>query len=293
MKQTLILLSALFLTLFQAHAEIRYVTPNGAGAMDGSSWTNAYPGSSLQMAISISGMLDEVWVAQGIYHPTTGTNRNTALGMRDYVAIYGSFVGTETLLSERNISNGLTSILSGEIGAPGIFDNSYRVMSNLSMGPLAILDGFIIEGANDDRTPDLTVGNSSPCIDAGNLTGITSTDILSQTRVMYSGVDMGAYELDSLSTLTISENKQFPKELMLSPNPANDFLDLIYMVSEAESVYLEINDLNGNTIWTASTGEAIGVKEIQIDLRSFENGMYLLSLQTKSGKLTRRFIKNT
>jgi hypothetical protein len=148
------LLVALFLVFsIYAHGATIFVTPSGAGIMDGTSWVNAYPGESLQIAIDAAGVNDEVWVATGTYYTTTTTDRTIAFSMRNAVAIYGGFTGTEVQLSERDLTNGLTSILSGEIGAAGIADNSYKVVYNQDLDTTAILDGFIIELGNDDRTP--------------------------------------------------------------------------------------------------------------------------------------------
>jgi len=129
MKITTLLIVFSILVFVPLNAEIIYVTPSGGGTFDGSSWTNAYAGNSLQTAINNSTINDEVWVASGVYRPSTN-NRSAAFSMKNGVAIYGSFVGTETLLSQRNLSNGLTYILSVEIGVTGILDNSYHVISN-------------------------------------------------------------------------------------------------------------------------------------------------------------------
>lgn len=153
MKKTIFLVTLLLTVAIEAQAAIRYVTPSGAGTFDGSSWANAYPVTSLQIAIDASSAGDEVWVAAGTYFTTTTTNRNISFSMRNGVTIYGSFAGTETLLSQRDLTNGLTSILSGEIGAAGINDNSYKVVYNQQLDNTAIIDGFIIEGGNDDRSP--------------------------------------------------------------------------------------------------------------------------------------------
>jgi len=153
MKRITFLCMLFVLLAFEVQAQISYVTPTGAGSFDGSSWANAFPGTSLQTAIDAANAGDEVWVAAGTYFTTTTTNRNIAFSMRNGVTIYGSFSGTETLLSQRDLTNGLTSILSGEIGAAGINDNSYNVVYNQLLDATAIIDGFIIEHGNDDRSP--------------------------------------------------------------------------------------------------------------------------------------------
>src|SRR5262245_38232719 len=118
MKQTFLLLLSTAFSI-AGNAAIHYVTVAGANAMDGTSWLNAYPASMLQTAIATSNPGDEVWVAIGVYKPTIGTDRTAAFSMRNNVIIYGSFAGSETAVSQRVLSNGLTSILSGEIGVAG------------------------------------------------------------------------------------------------------------------------------------------------------------------------------
>lgn len=130
------------------NAATRYVTPSGAGLMNGASWANAFPGTSLQAAINGSIPGDEVWVATGTYFTTVLANRSIYFSMTNGVAIYGSFNGTETALSQRTFTCGFSSVLSAEIGAPGNADNSYHVISNGSLNNSAILDGFTITGGN-------------------------------------------------------------------------------------------------------------------------------------------------
>ncbi|NOT51627.1 MAG: T9SS type A sorting domain-containing protein [Chitinophagaceae bacterium] len=148
------------------NAVTRYVTPSGAGAMNGTSWANAFPGISLQTAINASAPGDEVWVQSGTYFTTLTANRNIWFNMINGVAIYGSFSGTETSVSQRVFTCGFSSILSAEIGVAGIADNSYHVISNSSLNTTAILDGFTITGANANF--DL-VGNDNRSLGGGML----------------------------------------------------------------------------------------------------------------------------
>jgi hypothetical protein len=157
MKQTVL---SILLTgfCFTTYGTIRYVTVAGDNAMDGTSWSNAYPAAMLQTAIAASNPGDEVWVAGGIYIPTIGTDRTAAFSMKNDVLIYGSFAGTETSLSQRILSNGLTSILSGELGLSGLFDNCYHTISNSGLNNTAVIDGFIVRDANDDRPATIING---------------------------------------------------------------------------------------------------------------------------------------
>jgi predicted outer membrane repeat protein len=131
---------------------IIYVKSGSTG--NGSAWNNAY--GSLQSAITAAQAGDEIWVAAGTYKPTTGTDRTASFTLKNNVAIYGGFAGTETARNQRNIASNAT-ILSGEIGASGIADNAYHVVSatgtiSTPLGNSSILDGFTITGGNANGT---------------------------------------------------------------------------------------------------------------------------------------------
>jgi hypothetical protein len=128
---------------------IRYVKPDGSG--DGSSWATA--SANIQAVINVSSAGDQVWVAAGTYKPGGNANadRTISFSMKDGVAIYGSFIGTETMLSERPASATSaqpSTILSGELGAAdNLFDNFNNIFVNNNLSSAAILDGFVISGS--------------------------------------------------------------------------------------------------------------------------------------------------
>jgi hypothetical protein len=115
------------------HANIIYVDSVAAGLNNGSSWADAY--TDFQAGVNAANAGDTVWVALGTYYPPF----NGSFSMKDSVAIYGGFAGTETNFSQRNLSLGYNSILIG---------NGYRVITNNNLSNSAALDGFTITGGN-------------------------------------------------------------------------------------------------------------------------------------------------
>jgi hypothetical protein len=152
------------LAVVSVHAQtIRYVKPDGSG--NGTSWTTA--SADLQAIINASSAGDQVWVAAGTYKP--GGNANTdptiSFSMKDDVAIYGGFAGTENTLSERPASIATapsSSTLSGDIGAIStIYDNSTSVISNVNLSNTAVLDGFVITAGYSSYIPGAGMRNQA------------------------------------------------------------------------------------------------------------------------------------
>ncbi|RME05942.1 MAG: hypothetical protein D6816_08290, partial [Bacteroidetes bacterium] len=160
-------LSILFFNFQIASAATIYVDASATGANDGSSWTDAY--TDLQDALSAAVSGDDIWVAAGTYKPTSTTDRNISFSMKNGVAIYGGFAGTETTLSQRDWTANST-ILSGNIGTSAVTDNSYHVFYNTSNDATAVLDGFTISdgyangGGNNNYGGGMCNDKASPTI---------------------------------------------------------------------------------------------------------------------------------
>jgi predicted outer membrane repeat protein len=117
-----------------------------SGANDGLSWSSAY--TRLQDALSSAIVDDEIWVAQGVYKPTTASDRNASFRLVNGSALYGGFNGTETTRAQRDWQTNLT-ILSGDIGVLGnSSDNSYHVVVSANAPASTVLDGFTITAGN-------------------------------------------------------------------------------------------------------------------------------------------------
>ncbi|MEZ5974654.1 MAG: right-handed parallel beta-helix repeat-containing protein [Planctomycetota bacterium] len=96
-----------------------YVTPSGAGTGNGTSWGNAFAG--LQGALAVAGSGDQIWVAEGLYTPST-SDASVSFVVPSGARLYGGFVGTETQLSQRDPALHV-SHLSGDIGQDDILTN--------------------------------------------------------------------------------------------------------------------------------------------------------------------------
>lgn len=123
-----------------------YVNSDATGNDNGTSWDDAY--EDLQSALAVAQAGDSIWVASNVYLPTTAADRSASFLIPDAVAIFGGFVGMETILAERNwIAN--PTILSGDIGVAGDnTDNSLHVLTGQNLASNALLDGFVIENGN-------------------------------------------------------------------------------------------------------------------------------------------------
>jgi predicted outer membrane repeat protein len=144
----------LILTLFcisNLNAAIIYVDKNATGNNNGTTWSNAY--ITIELAFSNSIVGDKIWVAQGVYKPA-GTLRTTAYNIPNGVEVYGSFIGNETAVNQRNLTNGPLTTLNGDINNVGVnTDNCYSVVKFTNVSNLTVFDGFkIINGYNNSSS---------------------------------------------------------------------------------------------------------------------------------------------
>ncbi|HOY15039.1 MAG TPA: right-handed parallel beta-helix repeat-containing protein [Saprospiraceae bacterium] len=129
-------------------AQILYVKFDAVGTGNGSSWANAY--INIQDAINTATSGTQIWVSQGTYKPTkdpfgASSNMKTlTFYLKNGVALYGGFDGTEMSLAERTLDN--PTILSGQLGANNASKVNHVVLS-VHDNANTILDGFIVENA--------------------------------------------------------------------------------------------------------------------------------------------------
>ncbi len=134
-----------------------YVDADVTSSGDSSRWDQAFQTlTSALSSVPASGA--EIWVASGTYLPTSGTDRSISFDIPDGVMLYGGFSGTESMLSQRDITANPT-ILSGNIGdVNSDSDNSFHVITTSGSRSVVTLDGFTISGGNANGTGDTEGG---------------------------------------------------------------------------------------------------------------------------------------
>jgi len=192
----------------RANPGVLYAAPVAQGSGNCSSWANA---CTLQTALANAVSGDEIWVKAGVHKPTTNSSdRNATFTLRNGVALYGGFAGTETQRAQRNWQTNVT-VLSGDIDNNDITDsngvvtntdnirgaNSKSVVTGSGTNSTAALDGFVITAGQADYSGGGMYNyNGSPTLSnltfSGNIAGISST---------YGGSGGGMYNSQGNPTL--------------------------------------------------------------------------------------------
>jgi hypothetical protein len=105
---------------------------------------------------------------------------------------------------------------------------------------------------------------------------------------------MGEY-LELLSLINGVSEIKFPIGLKVNifPNPTNEITNLVFNVSESDNIILSLYNINGQLIKIIDQGQKTkGTYGYQIDLSTFESGVYVLTLQTNKRKYTQKIIKS-
>jgi hypothetical protein len=158
----------LALTVSMAATAQVFVVPGGAGAMDGTSWADAYGDVATALA-DPNAATEDVWVAGGTYVIST-------IEWPTDVAAYGGFAGTETELAQRDIAANETTLDANGSGR--------AIWSELTAN--IRIDGFSITGSNDTSG-----GGPLDFFAGGALTfnGLGDTNVVANCRIHDNGPD--------------------------------------------------------------------------------------------------------
>ena len=134
-----------------------HVNAAAAPGGNGSSWSSAR--NNLRLALDAAQSGDQVWIARGTYKPDTVLDRGVRFRIRNGVQVYGGFVGNETSIDQRpadpdpGVSDpAFDTVLSGEIGAPGMDDNTVTLVDMEFASSSTRLDRVVVrDGSSASR----------------------------------------------------------------------------------------------------------------------------------------------
>ncbi|MFK8054558.1 MAG: HYR domain-containing protein [Saprospiraceae bacterium] len=160
-----------------------FVKTGGTGT--GNSWANA--AGDLHQVLAQAQAGDEIWVAAGVYTPTSCSScsvsqRDMAFDIPSGVDLYGGFSGSETSLTQRDFSTNV-SILSGDIDADGQRDgNSYHVVTFDQADAQTRIDGFTISDGYANGSGGRQHG--AAIFNDGSGTGNSSTPVIANCMLL-------------------------------------------------------------------------------------------------------------
>jgi parallel beta-helix repeat protein len=145
------------------YTEVIYVDETASPGGNGQTWSTAF--KYLQDALAVALPCDEIWVADGTYKPTQGSDPNFTFQLVNGVGVYGGFEGEEEERTERNWADPLKeTTLSGDIAGD---EDSYYVVSTGADVEVGCLDGFTIK---DGGIAGIYCERSSPVFQHNKIT---------------------------------------------------------------------------------------------------------------------------
>ena len=146
----------------------------------------------------------------------------------------------------------------------------------------------------------LTFSTTTPTNEQTSTVTISSSNIELGTKYDFalqnvSGGNQASLGENTTFTLTIGDPGAVPlgiensrSDITLSSNPTSDILKVSINNNKVLERFI-INDMNGRSIITRSFGKV--VDKLDIDVRSFDNGLYILNLEFDNSSAKLKFIK--
>lgn len=139
-----------------ARGAVVFVNKSSPGPHNGQTWSTGY--LTIEDGINAAGAGAEVWVAAGQY--------NERITLKSGVALYGGFLGTESVGDQRNVNANPTII---DAQAAGVV-----VTVQAGADASARLDGFVVRNGKADLGGGIRCSGSSPTITNNVISGNVS-----------------------------------------------------------------------------------------------------------------------
>lgn len=125
-------------------------------------------------------------------------------------------------------------------------------------------------------------GSPAKLVDPSNAFGAGATTWTNLATLTGTAALNGlAFSIEGQSTLGTKEIYSSVKEITVSPNPTSDFL---FIKAKSNINKIEIFDISGRKMNSKLDGD-------KVDVRNLQTGSYIITVETKEGKTTEKFIK--
>jgi hypothetical protein len=193
---------------YEAQLPHIYVDQDAPGpAHDGTSWNNAF--TEMQAALAAVTVNHEIWVAEGTYYPDPNgltDSRAATFQLKNGVALYGGFAGTETSHAWRDPAAHPT-LLSGDLSKNGTLNvgAAYHVVTGSGTDHTARLDGFTITAGNADGN----IYSGGGMYNNGGSPTLTNISFLHNSASFGGGMYNSTQSSPILNNVTFSDNSAY------------------------------------------------------------------------------------
>ncbi len=112
-----------------------------------------------------------------------------------------------------------------------------------------------------------------------------------EPMVWFSRPDELAVRLGFSETTAINEVAKLDLNMLVAPNPANDYTNVSYELKEAEKVSYKMYDVNGRTIESEELGsQSSGVYKLNINTSSYDTGVYYFIMTVGNSTVTEKIV---
>jgi len=186
---------------------------------------------------------------------------------------YLSDVSCDPIIDHCDFKGGISG-LGGPGGGTNYTTTNYT--NNIDTNPLFVSPSAGTGVSYNGLNADWSLQSNSPCINAGDITGIASLlpalDLGGKPRIT-SIVDMGTYE-SSITTNTKLTLTELINSVKVYPNPVNDEL-FIEPVGNSGKIDFEILNSNGQVVFANTLFE-----KTEVHTGKFSSGIYFLKLRS-------------
>jgi hypothetical protein len=240
-------------------------------------WASATgdPGIGREFEINAAGAIGRV--AVGIANVATA-NQGTYLGRELYVELW-RVVDGEIVFA---------GISEPHIVATGNFGNLVQCYFE---EPIQVSPGEIILAIAASGENDLVPVAFSGFQLSGNTIGKAGSQLVTlASDGEY--VEVPVVRLDFGNYTNIANETIIAEDVVVYPNPASDNATVTYTLTAESNVSIVVRDLSGKVVYTTESGlVGAGTYNTSIDLNTFAQGMYTVTLTANGAQTTQKLIK--